>query len=77
MAKEKTKKSVTKKPSTKKKVKKEGYLKSVRKEIGLVKWPTWKEVLKNTIATVVLCIVVCLFFVGLSLLLSFVKGWLS
>jgi len=57
------------------KVKKDGYLKSVGKELKLVKWPTWKEVLKNTIATIVLIVVVVAFFLLLNLLLSVVKGW--
>ena len=67
------------KPKTKKEVKKtpkESYLKSVKKEMALVKWPTWKEVLKNTIATVVFCAIVCIFFILLNLLLSVIKGWL-
>ena len=57
------------------KVKKEGFLKSTGKELKLVKWPTWKEVLKNTIATIVLIVVVVGFFLLLNLLLSIVKGW--
>ena len=68
MAKETTKKS------SKKKVKNESYLKSVRNEMKLVKWPTGKEVLKNTIATVVLIIIVVLFFLLLNFGLSFIKG---
>ncbi len=71
MAKEKEKKT------PKKKVKKEGFLKSVRNEMKLVKWPTWKEVIKNTIATIVLIVVVVLFFLLLNASLSFIKGWLS
>ena len=70
------KKNTKKKDSNKKKTK-ENYLKSVKKEMGLVKWPTWKEVLKNTIATIVLIVVVCGFFLLLNLLLSVVKGWFS
>lgn len=73
-----TKKKVTNKKSTKKvnkpKVKQESYLKSVKKEMKLVKWPTWKEVIKNTIATIVLCVIICGFFILLNLLLSYIKG---
>ena len=58
----------------KKKVKKEPFLKAVRNEMKLVKWPTWKEVLKNTIATVVLVIIVVVFFLLLNFGLSFIKG---
>ena len=70
MAKATSKKKVTKK------TKKENFLKSVKKELGLVKWPSWKEILKNTIATIVFCLIVCGFFLLLNLLLSIVKGWM-
>jgi preprotein translocase SecE subunit len=63
-----------KKKVEKKKVKKEPFLKSVKNEMKLVKWPTWKEVLKNTIATLVLVVVVVLFFLLLNFILSYVKG---
>ena len=43
----------------------------------LVKWPTFKEVIKYTIATVIMCLVVCGFFLLLNLLLSLVKGWIN
>ena len=65
----------SKKKKENSKVKKEGYFKSVIKELKLVKWPTWKEVLKNTIATIVLIVIVVVFFLLLNLLLSIVKGW--
>ena len=64
-----------KKTKKEKKVKKEGYFKGVKKELTLVKWPSWSEVIKNTIATVMLCLIVCVFFLLLNLLLSIVKGW--
>ena len=66
---------VTKK--SKPKVKKESYLKGVRKEMKLVKWPSFKDVIKYTIATVIMCLVVCGFFLLLNLLLSLVKGWIN
>ena len=62
------------KKDNKPKVKKENYFKGVAKEMKLVKWPSFKEVVKYTIATVVLCLVVCGFFLLLNLLLSLVKG---
>lgn len=68
---EKTKKSVEKK---KEKKKNEGYMKLVRKELKLVKWPSFKEVIKYTISTIVLCLILCLFFLLLNLGLSYVKG---
>ena len=78
--KEQTKKNNTiKKTKVKKdnkpKVKKENYFKGVAKEMKLVKWPTFKDVVKYTIATLILCIIVCGFFLLLNLLLSIIKGW--
>ena len=63
-----------KKKVEKKKTKKEPFLKAVRNEMKLVKWPTWKEVLKNTIATLVLVIIVVVFFLILNFALSYIKG---
>ena len=74
--KEKNKK-VNKTKNEKSKVKKENYFKGVIKEMKLVKWPTFKEVIKYTIATVIMCLVVCGFFLLLNLLLSLVKGWIN
>ena len=55
--------------------KKESYIKQVRKELKLVKWPSFKEVIKYTISTIIMCILLCALFMGLNLLLSIVKGW--
>ncbi|NMA51350.1 MAG: preprotein translocase subunit SecE [Mollicutes bacterium] len=65
------------KKSNKNKAKKESYLSGVKKELKLVKWPTWKEVLKNTLATIILCFLLSGFFLLLNLLLSIIKGWLA
>ena len=78
--KEQTKKNNTiKKAKIKKdnkpKVKIENYFKGVAKEMKLVKWPTFKDVVKYTVATLILCIIVCGFFLLLNLLLSIIKGW--
>ena len=59
----------------KNKPKKESYVKQVSKELKLVKWPSFKEVLKYTISTIVMCLLLCALFMGLNLLLSIVKGW--
>ena len=69
---EKSKKIVKK--QTKKEEKKEGLIKGIKKEIKLVKWPEKKEIIKYTISTLVFCIIVALFFVLLTYLLSVVKG---
>lgn len=56
---------------------KESYFKKVNKELKLVKWPTSKDVVKYTIATICFCIVLCGLFMLLNLILSVVKGWLA
>lgn len=73
--KKKVDKKTVKKTEKNKKTPKENYFKGVKKEMALVKWPTWGEVLKNTIATVVLVIIIVGFFLLLNLGLSVIKGW--
>ncbi len=61
----------------KKKVKKEkkpSYLKEVRDEMKKVTFPSGKSVFTYTIATIVIVVFLVLFFLGLSALLSWVKG---
>lgn len=58
----------------KKKVVKETFFEGVRAEMSKVKWPTKKDVFKYTLATLVFMIVLILFFVLLSLLMSVIKG---
>jgi len=70
MAKEKE----TKKKKEKKAPKK-NFFKGVGKELKLVKWPTFKEVIKYTLATIMLCLVLVGVFMLLNFLLSVVKGW--
>ena len=76
MAKE-VKKNVTKKEKSKKKdkkVQKEGFFKGITKELKLVKWPSFKELLKYTIATILFCIVLVAFFEVLNIIMAYVKG---
>ncbi len=61
----------------KKKEPKENYFKGVKKEIELVKWPDFKSVMKNTVATVTLCLIIAVFFILLTLGLSLIKGWIN
>ena len=71
-----TKKEEKKEKNVKKvkKVKKESYIEGVRNEMAKVVWPSKKEVLKYTLATVIFSIVLVGFFVLINLLMSFVKG---
>lgn len=55
-------------------VKKDSYIKQVRIEMKKVIWPTFKNVLKYTLATIILCLIFIVFFTLLNLLISFVKG---
>ena len=49
---------------------KEKFGKSLRKELKLVKWPNFKEIVKYTIATIVMCLVLVGFFIALEALLA-------
>ena len=66
---------MTKKMKVKeKKVKGESFFKGVRNEMKQVKWPTAKEVIKYSIATILLAVFVMLFFLLLEFILSAIKG---
>lgn len=54
----------------KKSKKKESYLAGVKSEVKKISWPTFKEVIKFTIATLVFIIVVTVFFLLLNVMLS-------
>ena len=71
--KEKKEKDSKKKKETKKE-KKESYMHSVRKELKKVVWPKGGEILKYTLAVIILCVVLALFFAGVELLAAFIKG---
>jgi len=76
MAKEEKKKTTKKvvKKETKKKVQKEGFFKGIKKELKVVNWPSAKEIIKYTIATIVFCIVLVAFFEVLNIIMAYVKG---
>ncbi len=57
-----------------KKAPKESYFEGVRQEMSKVKWPSKKEVIKYTIATIVFMVVLVGFFILMSLLMSWIKG---
>lgn len=74
MAKEIKKQTKNNKKKTAKKVKKESLFKGIKKELKLVKWPTAKEILKYTVATIILCIIFVVFFLCLNGIMALVKG---
>lgn len=62
------------KKDKKEKVAKEGYVKGVKKELKMVKWPTVKEIVKYTGATIIFCIILIVFFQCLDIILAYIKG---
>lgn len=73
--KENAKKPVSKKQKQKKeKTVKQSYIKGVKLEMSKVKWPTFKEITKYSVATLVLCVALAVFFEALGLLFVFIKG---
>lgn len=74
MAKEVKEKKVKKQNKSMKVKNKESYLKGVRKELKQVKWPSFKEIIKYTFATVVFCIILVLFFELIKLGMAYVRG---
>ena len=72
--KEKKVKRTNKKEKKEKKTPKESFFAGVKTELSKVKWPTKKDVLKYTIATLVFIIFLVLFFVLISLFMSGIKG---
>ena len=80
----KNKKSVIKNKKNdnkEKKQKKQGYISQVAKEMKQVTWPTKKNLLKYSIATILMIILLSLFFISVSalfdLLYSLVQGWIG
>lgn len=67
-------KETTKKKAKTTKKKKESLLKGIRLEMKKVTWPSKKDIIKYSIATLVFCIIVMVFFQLLNLGLSVVKG---
>jgi preprotein translocase subunit SecE len=57
-----------------KKSNKEGFISGIKAEMKKVKWPSFKEMLKYTIATIALVVVVALLFELLNVIISLVKG---
>ena len=75
-AKEKKQEKIVTKEKKKKAVKekKNGYLKEVRLELKKVSFPSFKDVMKYTLATIIFCGLLVLFFLLLNLALSGIKG---
>ena len=74
VVKEKKTKLAKKTNDKKPKVKKESYVKGIKKELKQVKWPDAKEIVKYTIATIVFCVILVAFFELLNVILAYIKG---
>lgn len=83
--KESNKKVVSKKKASSKKVEKKqkkiglfkrivNWFKSVGKEVSKVKWPSKKEMIKYSVATIVFVVFFALFFYVIELLMAFLKS---
>ncbi len=77
MAKEEKKKNVKKVKKEKKTKNKESFFKNLKKEISMVKWPDGKDLIKYTIATIVMCIILVLFFQFLDVILAYIKEFFN
>lgn len=62
------------KKEKKSKEKKTPWLKSVFKELKLVQWPSKKDMVKYSIATIVFIIFFALFFYAIELIMAFLKS---
>ena len=58
----------------KEKQKKDGYFKQVSKELKKVVWPSVGDIFKYSLAVIIFCVLLCLFFVGIDLIASLIKG---
>ena len=65
---------MARKEKTKKSEKKEGFFKGIKKELKQVRWPSFKDMLKYTIATLVFCIILVTFFEVLNIIMAIIKG---
>jgi len=85
VVKAKEKKTVSKKKVDTKKVEKKqkkvglfkkigNWFKSVGKEVSKVKWPSKKEMIKYSVATIVFVVFFALFFYAIELLMAFLKS---
>ena len=77
MAKEVKKKNVKKVKKEKKAKNKESFFKNLKKEISMVKWPDGKDLIKYTIATIVMCVILVLFFQFLDVILAYIKEFFN
>lgn len=64
-----------KKKTTKSKAKKSSFLKEVKDEIAKVKWPSRKDMVKYSFATICFVVFFGLFFYAIEAIMALVKAW--
>ena len=62
------------KETKKSKDKKESFVSSVIREMKKVVWPSFGDIVKYSFAVILFCVVLCLFFEGITVVSAFVKG---
>ena len=70
----KKEKEAKKKESKKNADKKDGYLKTIGRELKKVVWPNAGDIAKYSVAVIIFCIGLVLFFLAVDALASFIKG---
>lgn len=60
--------------NAKKEKNKDSYFRGVKSELKKVSWPKFKDVIKYSAATIVLCLIMAGWFSLLNLALSYIKG---
>ena len=63
-----------KEPERVEKKKKKGFFRGIREEMHQVVWPSAGNIVKSTIAVVVICIFLALFFEAIILFMAWLKG---
>lgn len=68
------KKKQKKKKETKKEVKQKTYFELIRDELKFVTWPSKKNLVKYSITTILMVIILAVFFLGISFLFDLIYG---
>lgn len=71
---EKEKMTKTKKKKEKTPKKKTNFFKEVRKEVAQVRWPSRKEMVKNSVATISFVVFFAAFFYLIEVIFAFIKS---
>ncbi len=74
----KIKEAVKEEIKTKKtKKEKKGLIAGIKKEMKQVVWPSAGDILKSTVAVIVICVFLCLFFTAITLFMAWLKSFIG